>query len=207
MKTKCPVCGSEDVREERVAESLPVPYGPAASFTTTQYTCNTCGESGDFTGANSSIINDAIRKSSAESAASMLEHLAGEGISSAYFERAMRLPARTTARWKYGELSAAALALLRSVRTYPWLLEVADADFEPVTAKTGLIGAAASALGAELERHVSEYRIGVAVSPYQVSIAADVHLVGQYGAQVSTESSEQLVYSEPIALPATGSSS
>lgn len=200
MATKCPVCGSEDVREERVSESLPIPYGPRASFNTTQYLCNSCGEAGDFTGENTSIINDAIRKSSNLSASTMLEHLAEEGYSSAYLERAFRLPPRTTSRWKSGELSSAALALLRSVRTYPWLLEVADSGFDTSVAKTKLVEAAAGVVASVLQEKVSEARIGIAVYPDQVNIAAELHIRGQCVATVSTESSEQLTFAEPVAL-------
>jgi hypothetical protein len=134
----CPVCGSTDVLTGSINESLPVPFGPAATFTTTQYTCNTCGESGDFAGENNSTINEALKKSTALSVSEMFEYLSKEGITAAYLERALRLPPRTTARWKGGNLSAAALALLRFVRTYPWLLAVADANFESSAAKQKL---------------------------------------------------------------------
>ncbi len=199
METKCPVCGSSDVRVEKVDETLTVPYGPAATFTTTQSTCNTCGESGDFSGENTAIINEALRKSVSASASAILEHLAKEGVSAAYFERAMRLPARTTARWKAGELSSAALALLRSVCTYPWLLEVSDADFEPYAAKRKLVEAAAGVFAPFLQERVSKARMSVAVSSNQVSVAAELRFHGQ-NEQVSTQSSEQLTYLEPVDL-------
>ena len=195
MKIECPACGSQDIREEQVSESMPIPYGSTASFTTTQHTCNVCGESGDFSGVNSSIINDAIRKSSAESAAAMLEYLAQSGISSAYFERAMRLPMRTTSRWKSGELSAAALALLRSVRTYPWLLEVADANFTPIVASTKLLGASAGVLAAVLEKNVTEAKVGCMVSTSQVNVVVELNLAGQSVPTVFTESTEQVTNS------------
>jgi transcriptional regulator with XRE-family HTH domain len=60
----------------------------------------------------------------------MLDELARQGLSMAYLERALSLSPRTIARWKNGELSASALALLRLVRCFPWLLKVARADFD-----------------------------------------------------------------------------
>lgn len=65
----------------------------------------------------------------------------------AYIERALRLPQRTLARWKTGECSAPAIALLRLVRTYPWLLAVADDSFNVLSARQTLIVEAGKALG------------------------------------------------------------
>lgn len=52
----------------------------------------------------------------------------------AHAERVLGLPARTIARWKTGHASASATALLRFIVTYPWLLEVAEDQFEPTKA-------------------------------------------------------------------------
>ncbi len=60
----------------------------------------------------------------------MLEMLSDSGVTMAYLERALGLPARTAERWKAGESSAAALALLRTITSFPWILEVADGGFE-----------------------------------------------------------------------------
>ncbi len=60
----------------------------------------------------------------------------------AYVERALDLPARTVARWKSGEHSASALALLRVVATYPWMLEVAEHRFDLSVADAKVVMAA-----------------------------------------------------------------
>ncbi len=204
MATKCPACGSADIQAENVDESLPVPYGPAATFSTIQYTCNTCGESGDFTGENTAIINEALQKSISVSASTILEQLSAEGISAAYFERAMRLPSRTTARWKSGELSAAALALLRLVCTYPWLLEVSDADFESSVSKSKLLEAAAGVVASVFKEKVSSGKVDVSMSSNQVNIDVKLQLHGQDVVQVTTGTSEQFTYLGPVALLSTG---
>lgn len=60
-------------------------------------------------------------------------YLNEQGYSNASMERSLGLPARTLERWKNDRTivpSAAALALMRIVRTYPWILKVADAPFD-----------------------------------------------------------------------------
>jgi len=176
MVNKCPACGSTDVRQEQVNESLPVPYGEDVVVATTQFTCAVCGETGDFTGENDAIVESALKKRVGESVLQMFEGLAAMGISLAYFERALRLPARTTARWKAGELSAAPVSLLRAVRTYPWLLEVADSGFDRTVASFKLLEAAARLVTSALSEKVGAFQVNVVASSRQVNVSAEVRL-------------------------------
>jgi len=75
------------------------------------------------------------------------------GVSKASFCRCLRLPQDT-------DLGAdpAAVTLLRMVVHYPWLLPVADADFDPKSAEEGLTEAAAEA-AALLARPTSWMRV------------------------------------------------
>jgi hypothetical protein len=60
-------------------------------------------------------------------------------------ERALGLPARTLARWKNEQTtspSAAGVALMRIIRTFPWILEVADVQFDKTKARKVLLQAA-----------------------------------------------------------------
>ena len=141
MKLTCPVCGSSDVETGTEKRTLTVPYGPSVTVSEVVHSCRACGTRADFTDANRGVVRAALAKAEAESALQMLSDLAEQGVTSAYLERALRLPPRTTNRWKDGELSAGALALLRMVRTYPWLLQVADADFSREAAAAGLASA------------------------------------------------------------------
>lgn len=68
------------------------------------------------------------------------------GITMAMFERVFELPTRTLTRWKGGDFSASALALLRIVATYPWIIEVAEHKFERNYASFVVIKIAASEL-------------------------------------------------------------
>jgi hypothetical protein len=142
MNNSCPVCGSTDLKEKGVTEKIKAPYGPEISFEAIENTCSVCGEEGDFFNKSEDLILSALRESTEVSIDTILNSLNGLEISNAYFERALRLPPRTLARWKNKKLSASSLALLRMVGTYPWLLEVADRDFEPRFAGESLLGAA-----------------------------------------------------------------
>jgi hypothetical protein len=61
-----------------------------------------------------------------------MEKLTSDGYSLAYMERALGLPRRTMTRWRAegSKISAPALALLKTIRTYPWILEVSENQFD-----------------------------------------------------------------------------
>lgn len=126
---ECPACGSSATVKDIVHSLIPVPYTEPANYSEVIYTCLTCGEQGDFTGENDKAITEALNKSAAASVVVMLDHLASQGIIQPGFERCLRLSMGTTKRWKEGEYTASDLALLRIVRTFPWILEVADNNF------------------------------------------------------------------------------
>lgn len=129
MKVSCPFCGSENVSKKDVVENYPVPFCDDADIRHKVYLCHDCEEEGDFDGTDDKRILSAIKKADARSAAKLMEDLAADGITMTYLEKALRIPFRTTARWKRGNISHSALALLRLVRFSPQLLEVADDNF------------------------------------------------------------------------------
>lgn len=132
MTTKtCPVCASDTVTSTTEKRVVTATLGPPWTYAAVVDSCATCGEVGDFEAVNDERIEVALRESEVASIRAMLDELASKGISNASLERALRLPQRTTARWKEGKLSAGAAALIRMVRTFPWMLEVADADYKP----------------------------------------------------------------------------
>lgn len=132
MQTKCPVCSSANVEARKEARSLPVPYGPPAEFTEVVYTCKDCSSSGDFAHENDQVVQDALAKSNSAAARHMLQTLHELSLTSSYIERALRIKQLTTTIWERGGyVSAISLALLRLIYTFPWLLQVSDADFHP----------------------------------------------------------------------------
>jgi hypothetical protein len=126
----CPACGSENVQTLHSEQQISVVYGSPACFNEIINECLNCGETGDFSGKNDQQVENALDVARKQSVINMLEYLSSKNIKMSYMERALELPARTIARWKAGEVSAASLALLRIIRTFPWLLEVADEKFD-----------------------------------------------------------------------------
>jgi hypothetical protein len=134
------------VRAATAVGSIPVPYGSPAVFTESVYSCDACSTSGDFAGVNDAVVNEALGRARSSAAEETLRWFAEQGISSPHFERALRLPMRTTHPWRAGNISPAEVALLQILRTYPWILDVADASFEPGAAAQAVLRAAASYL-------------------------------------------------------------
>ncbi|NOU23583.1 MAG: hypothetical protein HOO93_17685 [Methyloglobulus sp.] len=151
MSTICPACGSDSVESTESINTIPVVYGNAAKFVEILNKCSVCGESGDFSGVNDEQIDKALEVAKKDSVNKMLDALSINGIKMSYMERALELPARTIARWKIGEVSAATLALLRIIRTFPWLLEVADERFDRTVANYKLMVEASNIVHDALE--------------------------------------------------------
>lgn len=142
-RVQCPACGSDSVETVSIPESYTAPYGPNVNYCVVEHRCLTCDTQGDFLSANDAVIENAIKHSDEESIGRMLSALGERGYSMASIERAFRLPARTLFRWKAEKAcSSAGLALLRVVRTYPWLVGVAESGFDPRIASRDLITAA-----------------------------------------------------------------
>lgn len=142
---QCPACGSRDIEVTRALRSYAAPYGPAKAYEIEIARCRTCDESGDFREANDRLIKKVVEDADKESVDALVGWLHGAGVSMAYLERALSLPPRTVARWKAGGCSASGLALLRIVRCFPWVLDVAAARFNESAAGVAVIKAAAEA--------------------------------------------------------------
>jgi len=140
----CPACGSSDIATSRLDASLPVPMAEPVIYSERVDLCGACGTEGDFARENDATVEAALAAAGKRSARAIIESLAADGISMAYFERAFGLPQRTMARWKAGECSAGSLALLRVVRSYPWVLRVAERSFSERVARKELVRASAS---------------------------------------------------------------
>ena len=147
QSTKCPVCGSSDVSSSTATRTIGVPFLGQKMVTIFIDRCSNCGQSGDFLRRNTALIEDAIHSAEQDFVLKTIEWLSHHGISMAYVERALSLPVRTLTRWRDGEFSAAPIALLRFIRTYPWLLKVAESAFEPGVAAREVISSAGEVIG------------------------------------------------------------
>lgn len=159
MNTYCPACGSDLIETTKRKQILPIVYGSPAVFDEVLEKCLVCGESGDFSGANDEMIEKAIGIAKKQSVVNILNELSHNGIRMSYMERALELPTRTIARWKGGDLSAATLALLRIIRTFPWILEVADAHFDQSVANYKLLAEAGYVIQNAIKSHAKQIQM------------------------------------------------
>jgi DNA-binding transcriptional regulator YiaG len=134
-KPICLICGSDKVKRFAVENSDQLTLGPRFNFEEIYYKCNSCHEESDIFGETDKNYLKAQKKAEAALIKEIINHLGEIGISMAFFERVMELPIRTLTRWKTGDFSSAALALLRIVKTYPWIIDIADHRFDPLFAK------------------------------------------------------------------------
>lgn len=170
METTCPACGSDTLVKKTREIKIPLEFGRDITVEESIYICQVCGTDGDFADENDKKIGDALEAAKRKLTEQILDTLVGKGISMAYFERAMGLPARTLARWKQGNISASGFALIKTVETYPWLLEVADERFERGFAVKTLINKAAEAFQSAVEPHVVRCEKMVATDGHTATI-------------------------------------
>lgn len=128
----CPSCGSKNLEVKHETRHISLPFASPIQYETVIDFCKDCEMEGDFLGINEQNLPTLIEKAKKESATQMIGDLVErKKLSMSYMERALDLPMRTMMRWKSGEsISAAAVTLLRVVETYPWIVEVADAQYE-----------------------------------------------------------------------------
>jgi len=131
MSIACPFCDSENVSKIVVNEGYQIPFYGETVIPHETYKCHNCQEEGDFDSTLDKKLSKDIDKANLDTAPKIMDSLTRHGITMTYFEKALRLPFRTTARWRRGKLSHSALALLRLVHFSPALLEVADDNFSP----------------------------------------------------------------------------
>ncbi len=144
----CSYCGEDAVLIEEQEIELSEPYSGTSKVKIKERVCRRCGFAEDDVG-NDTVILQELSFLKKVSMVKMIESLNSMGLTTASMERSLELPARTLARWKNEETispSAAGIALMRIIRTYPWILAVADRQFDPVIARTILLNQAAREL-------------------------------------------------------------
>jgi hypothetical protein len=139
----CSVCGSHNVEVKDAVEWHKVPYSYDVEIKTIIHVCSDCGSEIDVTQDSDRI--KALSISQKHSVETIINYLSEHDESSlANIERALSLPQRTLSRWKAGQdPSAAGLTLLRIIRTFPWITDVADEGFEENVARRILLEQAA----------------------------------------------------------------
>ena len=149
-KLVCPECDSEDIKELKINKSDTLPFGSPFEYKAVVHECKKCGERGSF--SNQAMEENQKEYYLAQKNANKLsinyitQHLGDTGNSMAHIERSLGLAQRTLSRWKSSGVSASGMTLMRIVHTYPWVLDVADENFDEQFAKRELISQAANAL-------------------------------------------------------------
>jgi hypothetical protein len=148
----CPVCGSSNIaRFEKITFGKLV-SGDKFSFKEIYYRCNNCNEEGDFNAETDAYYLAAQKDAQLTLIRRALDNLNNAGISMAAIERIFNLPTRTLTRWKTGDFSASAMALISIIVAYPWIIEVAENKFDPGLSKIIMIKAAVNELQNEASK-------------------------------------------------------
>lgn len=147
-KIICSYCGRETISIKKYEIELSEPYSDTSTVTIQEKVCSHCGFIEEDKN-NDPVIQKELSALKRASMVTMLDTLNAMRHTNASMERALGLPARTLARWKNQQSmspSASGIALMRIIRTYPWILDVADMQFDQDAARTSLLENAANEL-------------------------------------------------------------
>lgn len=151
----CPACGSKEATRFEKTGFGRLTLGDEFSFDEIYYKCNSCGEEGDFFAETDKNYLVAQKQAQIAFVKQALDELSNADITMAMFERVFELPARTLTRWKTGDFSSSAIALLRIVITCHWIIEVAEHRFDSHFASYAVIKAAVKEFAQEAKRSLS----------------------------------------------------
>ena len=127
-KQRCPACGSIDIIDEKKSILIKEPFGGQDNIEIHENICSICGSRGDFFNQNETLIDETIKKLKQRSIESILNDFIDSKMSMSSIERALEIPQRTLTKWKNrtNVPSSAGIALMRFIKLFPWLLEVAE---------------------------------------------------------------------------------
>jgi DNA-binding transcriptional regulator YiaG len=131
-KILCPVCGNEVLNESRVFEVLKESFGGQTKISLRKFKCSYCDTEFDSALENDKNIKVAMDDLKMKSINNILNDFNDINVSMASIERVLSIPQRTLTKWKTGKAkpSATAFSLFKYLRTFPWLLEVAENNFD-----------------------------------------------------------------------------
>ena len=152
-KQRCPACGSIDIIDEKKSILIKEPFGGQDNIEIHENICSICGSRGDFFNQNETLIDETIKKLKQRSIESILNDFIDSKMSMSSIERALEIPQRTLTKWKNrtNVLSSAGIALMRFIKLFPWLLEVAENKYDYNEAQKIHINAAIQKLLPEID--------------------------------------------------------
>ena len=131
-KLICPACGSSHLVKSNYQEYVTENLGGQVLIEKVLYQCTDCGSEGDFFNENELSIEKALSDLKNKLVVSILDGFTDNKVSLSSIERALDLPQRTLTKWKNGASSptSAGVTLLKFIKLFPWLLEVAENKFD-----------------------------------------------------------------------------
>ena len=131
-KKRCPACGSVEILEKKETITITEPFAGEDNVEIIENMCSVCESRGDFFDQNENIVEETIKNLKQKSVENILKYFIDNKISMSSIERALEIPQRTLAKWKNKKCktSSTGVALLRFIRLYPWLLEVAENKYD-----------------------------------------------------------------------------
>ena len=152
-KQRCPACGSIDIIDEKKNILIKEPFGGQDNIEINENICSICGSRGDFFNQNESLIDETIKKLKQRSIESILNDFIDSKMSMSSIERALEIPQRTLTKWKNrtNAPSSTGVALMRFIKLFPWLLEVAENKYDYNEAQKIHINAAIQKLLPEID--------------------------------------------------------
>ena len=131
-KQRCPACGSTDIKDEKKSILIKEPFGGQDNIEIHENICSICGTRGDFYNQNDLLIDETIKRLQQKSIENILNYFIDNKMSMSSIERALEIPQRTLTKWKNrtNAPSSAGVALMRFIKLFPWLLEVAENKYD-----------------------------------------------------------------------------
>jgi len=158
-KQRCPACGSIDIIDEKKNILIKEPFGGQDNIEIHENICSICGSRGDFFNQNETLIDETIKKLKQKSIESILNDFIDSKISMSSIERALEIPQRTLTKWKNrtNAPSSTGVALMRFIKLFPWLLEVAENKYDYNEAHKIHINAAIQKLLPEIDFYKEDF--------------------------------------------------
>lgn len=136
---KCRACESNNVVASYQDQLFELPLCESFTVNIVTYLCLECSAEGDFTKENDVNFEKAKQSALTRSVNKMLDDLAEKEISASTLERSLSLAPGETSRWRKGFFSDSNIALLRLIKTYPWLLGLAAQGYDSRSADVALV--------------------------------------------------------------------
>ena len=143
-KKLCPVCASENLQCTLKNETFFGDFGKKISVEIPFVKCMVCDYEGTASEDNDKDIEKAVSALNEIYVDEALNFFEENKINFAGIERAIGLPQRTLTKWKNKNSmpTAAGIALLKYLHTFPWLIEVAENKFDLNISQKIFIGTA-----------------------------------------------------------------